>query len=127
MHTAVCPEGTAERFGGGPPDLSQVNVLAENFTSQAVTPMTDRTSRYYFSWGPRAGEGSAAMADSMLELAMKAFTEDKQMIEAQQRVIDTAPARKEVLTSADLGPMQMRAVIERLIEAERGHGAVSAA
>ena len=127
MHTAVCPPGTAERFGGKPPDFSQVTPLAENFTSQAVTPMTERTSRYFFSWGPRAGEGADALADSMLELAHQAFAEDKEIIEAQQKVINLDPGRKEVLTSADVGPTQMRSVLERLMRAETAPGAVSAA
>ena len=126
MHTAVCPEGTAARFGGGIPDLTQVEVLSENFTSQAVTPMTDRTSRYYFSWGPRAAEGSDALADAMLQVAHMAFNEDKTMIEAQQRSIDMAPGLKEVLTSADVGPMQMRAMMQRLMRQEAS-GAEAAA
>jgi vanillate O-demethylase monooxygenase subunit len=127
MHTAVFPSGAAERFGGRPPDFAQMQPLAENFTSQAVTPMTDRTSRYFFSWGPRAGEGSEALADSMLALAHQAFTEDKEMIEAQQRVIDFDPGRKEVLTSADVGPTQMRSVLQRLIKAETADPSASAA
>jgi vanillate O-demethylase monooxygenase subunit len=127
MHTAVCSEGTAERCGQRPPDLSRIEILAENFTSQAVTPMTDRTSRYFFSWGPRAGEGSDALAESMLALAHMAFSEDKEIIEAQQRVIDFDPGRKEVLTSADVGPMQMRSVIERLVKAEGADPAATAA
>ncbi len=126
MHTAVCPAGTAARFGHRPPDLSQVKALSENFTSQAVTPMTDRTSRYFFSWGPRAEEGSDALADAMLQVAHMAFGEDKAMIEAQQRSMDMAPGQKEVLTSADVGPMQMRAVLQRLMR-EEGSGAEAAA
>lgn len=127
MHTAVCPYGTAERFGGQPPDLSQVEAISENFTSQAVTPMTDKTSRYFFSWGPPAGEGSDAVADAMMQLAQVAFGEDKAMIEAQQRIIDMGPEQKEVLTSADVGPMQMRAVLQRLIREETSGAAASAA
>ena len=118
MHSAMCPEGTAARFGHGKPDMSQVNVLSENFTSQAVTPTGERSARYFFSWGPRAGEGSDAMADAMQQVALMAFGEDKTIIEAQQRVIDSGPPHKEVLTSADAGPMQMRSVIERLAKAE---------
>jgi vanillate O-demethylase monooxygenase subunit len=95
-----------------------VRPLAENFTSQAVTPITGKTSRYFFSWGPRSGEGSDAVADAMLQLAHMAFGEDKAIIEAQQRSIDTAPGQKEVLTSADVGPMQMRAVLQRLMREE---------
>ena len=118
MHSAICPKGTAARFGYARPDLSQVEVMAENFTSQAVTAVTEKTSRYFFSWGPRAGEGSEDLAQSMLELAYRAFGEDKAIIEAQQRVIDLDPGRKEVLTSADVGPTQMRSVIQQLIKAE---------
>ena len=126
MHTAIFPAGTAARFGGGAPDLSQAAPLSENFTSQAVTPMSERTSRYFFSWGPRSGEGSEAVADAMLELAHMAFGEDKAMIEAQQRSIDLGPAQKEVLTSADVGPMQFRAVLQRLMR-EEGSAAEAAA
>ena len=126
MHTAVCPAGTAARFGGGPPDLTQVEVLSENFTSQAVTPLTVKTSRYFFSWGPRAAEGSEAMADAMLQVAHMAFSEDKAIIEAQQRSIDLAPGEKEVLTSADVGPMQMRAAIQRLARQEASADGVAA-
>jgi vanillate O-demethylase monooxygenase subunit len=127
MHTAICPEGTAARFGQGQPDLGQVNVLADNFTSQAVTPITDRTTRYFFSWGPRRAEGSDAMADAMLALANMAFGEDKAIIEAQQKVVDASPGIKPVLTSADVGPMLMRSVLERMIAAETAPDAASAA
>ncbi len=118
MHSVSCPEGTMARFGGERPDLTQVEVIADQFTSQAVTPMTDRTARYYFSWGPRAGDGAAATADGMIALARKAFAEDKDIIEAQQRIIDFDPDRREMLTSADVGPMQMRAVIRELAAQE---------
>jgi vanillate O-demethylase monooxygenase subunit len=118
MYNASFPRGAAERFAGGPPDLSQVNGIAENFTSQAVTPMTDKTSRYFFNWGPRAGEGSEAMADAMLTIAHMAFSEDKAIIEAQQRVLDATADPKFVLTSADVGPMLMRSVLDRLAKAD---------
>ena len=117
MRSAQFPRGTADKMGHRPPDQS-VAPLNETFTSQAVTPLTQKTSRYLFSWGPRSGEGADKMAEALRQLAILAFTEDKEMIEAQQRVIDFDPGRKEVLTSADVGPTQMRAVIQRLIAAE---------
>jgi phenylpropionate dioxygenase-like ring-hydroxylating dioxygenase large terminal subunit len=117
MRTRTYPAGTSERFRGHEADLDNVEALSEDFTSQAVTPVTDETTRYYFSWGPRAGEGSAVMADGMRELAQLAFAEDREMIEAQQRIMKLRPG-KEVLTSADVGPMQMRACLERLAKAE---------
>ncbi len=127
MYGATFPAGTAARFGGGKPDPTQAEALAENFTSQAVTPMTDKTSRYFFNWGPRAGEGADAAADAMMKVAQMAFAEDKTIIEAQQRVIDLNGEVKPVLTSADVGPMQFRAVLERLIKAETAPQAAKAA
>jgi vanillate O-demethylase monooxygenase subunit len=117
MLSATYPPDTAERCGGEAPaaDLAPID---ENFTSQAVTPVTDSTSRYFFSWGPPAGEGSDAKAEMMLVVAHKAFAEDKVMIESQQQVINRNPPTQQVLTSADAGPVRMRMVIEQMIRAE---------
>jgi vanillate O-demethylase monooxygenase subunit len=117
MRTRTFPAGTKDEFKGRETELDAVEALSDDFTSQAVTPLTDGTSRYFFSWGPRRREGSEAMADGMLALAHKAFAEDKEMIEAQHRMMKLKPGR-EVLTSADVAPMQFRACLERLAKAE---------
>jgi vanillate O-demethylase monooxygenase subunit len=118
MYNASYPRGTADRLARAEPDPERDRPVRENFTSQAVTPMTPKTSRYFFSWGPRSGEGSNAMAEGMMAVAQKAFAEDRAVIEGQQRIIDFDPTRRELLTSADLGPTQMRRVIEDLLHAE---------
>jgi vanillate O-demethylase monooxygenase subunit len=118
MYNAVYPPGTAARLGNREPVRGDGEPLSSSFTSQAVTPMTDKTSRYFFSWGPNAGEHSDAAADMMLEIAKMAFAEDKHIIEAQQRVVDLDPSRRELLTSADAGPTRMRRVLDDLIKAE---------
>lgn len=125
MYNAVYPPGTAERARNLRPDASLGEPLSHSFTSQAVTPMTERTSRYFYSWGPNKGEGSDAIADAMMNIAQVAFGEDKRMIEAQQESIDLDPTRPEVLTSADAGPMRMRRVIEELCKAQNPANAVS--
>ncbi len=119
MYNGLYPTGTADRLRRREPRPEDGEPLDENFTSQAVTPMTAASSRYFYSWGPRARQGSAPVADMMLELAKVAFAEDKTVIEAQQRIINFDPHRQELLTSADLGPVQMRRVIEELLNAER--------
>ncbi|MDB6009331.1 MAG: hypothetical protein JWL65_1581 [Gammaproteobacteria bacterium] len=121
MRSGVYPKGSAARFQRKPPD-SSIAPLTERVTSQAVTPMTDKTTRYFFSAGTPVGPGSEDQADRMLKIAAMAFDEDKQMIEAQQAVIDRDPGRKEMLIPADAGPVQMRRVLERLIAAERTAG-----
>jgi phenylpropionate dioxygenase-like ring-hydroxylating dioxygenase large terminal subunit len=119
MYNAAYPLGTADRNERREPDAKSGTPITASFTSQAVTPMTQKTSRYFFSWGPRAGDGSDAAADMMLKVALAAFAEDKQIIEAQQRTIDVDPSRRELLTSADIGPVMMRRVLDELIKKER--------
>src|SRR5690606_29288159 len=58
MTGGVFPPGTAEALDHGVPDLDKA-VSGVTFTSQAVTPMTDKTARYFFSWGPRCDHGDA--------------------------------------------------------------------
>jgi len=126
MYNAAYPRGTANRLGRREPRAQDDAPITASFTSQAVTPMTDMSSRYFFSWGPTVGEGSAAMADMMMEVARAAFAEDKAMIEAQQHVISMDPNRREVLTSADAGPMRMRRVLDDLMSADNEKSSVTA-
>ena len=118
MHSAYYPPGTAEGLGFKPAPMGTPGALQETFTSQAVTPVTDKTSRYFFNWGPRSGPGAEEMAANLMLVAGVAFAEDKAIIEAQQKVIDLDPDRREVLTSADVGPTQFRAVLQRLAKAD---------
>jgi phenylpropionate dioxygenase-like ring-hydroxylating dioxygenase large terminal subunit len=119
MYNATYPPGTAERNERHAPGPESGVPTSTSFTSQAVTPLTATTSRYFFSWGPRTEPGSDAVAERMFQVALEAFGEDKRMIEAQQRNIDKDPNRRELLTSADAGPVLMRKVIDRLIKQER--------
>lgn len=119
MYNAAYPPGTADRCNREAPDAGALQPLTCSFTSQAVTPMTERTSRYFYSWGPGKCEGSDALAEAMMAVAQVAFGEDLRMIEAQQKCIDLEPNRAEVLTSSDAGPMRMRRIIEELCNADR--------
>lgn len=117
MPTASYPVGTADRLGDAPPppDLPKSGVT---FTSQAVTALTDTTSRYFFSWGPHRDHGDAALRDLLMGLAAKAFAEDKTMIEAQQRVIDIDPARQPMPATFDKGVVLYQRLVERLAREE---------
>jgi vanillate O-demethylase monooxygenase subunit len=107
------PPGTAERLGGAAPDLSDA-ITGVNFTSQAVTPMTATTSRYFFSWGPHIKHGDAKMRDGMMQIAGLAFNEDKLMIEAQQRVLDAAGHPAPMPIEADKGVVLFNRLVNKL-------------
>lgn len=117
MPSASYPAGTAEKLNGKapPPDMPKTGVT---FTSQAVTALTDKTSRYFFSWGPHKDHGDEALRDMLMGIAGQAFGEDKIMIEAQQRVIDQSPDVRIMPTSADVGVTQFNRLVERLARDE---------
>lgn len=113
------PVGTAQACNGGAPDLADA-VGGVTFTSQAVTPLADKTARYFFSWGPHRAHGDEAYRDTLMGLAAKAFAEDKAMIEAQQRVIDITPEPVVMPTAHDRGVILFNRLVERLSKQERG-------
>jgi vanillate O-demethylase monooxygenase subunit len=98
MRTEIHPGGTAAPLGEDRPEP-----LFGTFSAQAVTPIDERRSRYFFSWGPRAKDGDEQMASAMMGVARMAFDEDRAMIEAQQKVIDRDPDRQPMPIAADKG------------------------
>jgi vanillate O-demethylase monooxygenase subunit len=80
--------------------------------------MTEKTARYFFSWGPRRDMGDEKHRDLLMEIAAKAFAEDKAIIEAQQRVIDVTPHPRIMPTSADKGVTLFNRLVERLVPEE---------
>jgi vanillate O-demethylase monooxygenase subunit len=118
MTGGIFPPGTAKACEFGEPDLEQA-VGGVTFTSQAVTPLTRKTSRYFFSWGPHRKHGDEAVRDGLMTLAAQAFDEDKVMIEAQQKVIDRTPDPRIMPTAHDKGVTMFNRLVERLARAER--------
>lgn len=120
MSSGSFPVGTAAACNGEPPSPElKAQATGVTFTSQAVTPLTDRTARYFFSWGPRRGQGDEALRDTLMKLAFQAFGEDKLIIEAQQRVIDATPDPQILPTSADRGVTMFNNIVRKLARAEQ--------
>jgi len=125
MTGGVFPPGYAQARGQGQPDYADA-VSGITFTSQAVTPMTDKTARYFFSWGPHVDHGDAAHRDMLMSIAAKAFDEDKVMIEAQQRVIDMTPTPQIMPTAHDRGVTMFNRLVARLARQEAERAALAA-
>ena len=114
LHADFYPEGTTERFSGGKP--AGVEPLHRQFTCQAVTPLTKDRTCYFFAYGPWTRE--ANLIEAFYQLGLKAFNEDRTMIEAQQRNIDRAGSDKMLTAVMDSGLSQFRRLMNELIEAE---------
>jgi phenylpropionate dioxygenase-like ring-hydroxylating dioxygenase large terminal subunit len=126
MPSASYPAGTAQacKFEKPGPELAAQGVT---FTSQAVTPVTAKTARYFFSWGPHKDHGDAALRDMLMGIADMAFTEDRIMIEAQQRVIDATPDPHIMPTSADKGVTLFNRMVAKMVREEADMGQAVAA
>lgn len=118
MTTGVFPLGTAKACNYGQPDLGAA-VGSLSFTSQAVTPLTEKTARYFFSWGPHKNYGDEATRDLMMQVAAQAFAEDKVMIEAQQRVIDVTSKPQVMPTAHDKGVTLFNRLVATLVREEK--------
>ena len=111
------PVGTAQSLGFGAPDLAKAEHGA-TFTSQAVTPMGEKSARYFFSWGPRRDMGDETLRDTLMGIAAKAFAEDKAVIEGQQKVIDDTVDPRIMPTGADKGVTLFNRLVDKLVRHE---------
>jgi phenylpropionate dioxygenase-like ring-hydroxylating dioxygenase large terminal subunit len=117
MWNGQFPAGMAAALDYARPDIAEA-IGGVTFTSQAVTPLGPKSSRYFFSWGPRRGHGDEGLRDTLMELAAIAFGEDKVMIEAQQKVIDRTPDPRIMPTAHDKGVTIFTRLVERMAKAE---------
>ena len=109
------PPGTAKRMDMQPPTEPPLFVRCDD---QAVIAETGRTSRYFYAVGARSSDATVELADEMFRFTEMAFHEDKDIIEAQQKVIDLDPERQMMSLSFDAGPNLFRGIVQQLVEAE---------
>jgi hypothetical protein len=117
----IYPEGTAEDCKGRAPGIERVP-LSNSMSIQAVVPMTTRRTRYLFSLGHRASDMEEEESSAIWKVVQEGFTEDLQMIQAQQRMIDTHPGRRMVGIAADRGLVMFRGLMKQLIANEASGG-----
>ncbi len=117
MRVEIHPAGSAARHDFRAPDSDPIHA---NFSLHAITPVTEFTSRYHFSLGPRACEAATtpALADDMFAVALRAFEEDRTIIEAQQRNLQRWPINPATSIKHDRGVHLMRSVIDELLARE---------
>ena len=70
----------------------------------ALTPETEYTTHYYFAHARNFSLKNKTMAKNISKAVSEAFKEDKDIIEAQQKIINYDPKRKMIAKSSD-GPL----------------------
>ncbi|MDF2638475.1 MAG: Rieske (2Fe-2S) protein [Novosphingobium lindaniclasticum] len=117
LKTMIFPAGTAKQLQEG--EEPDTKPIFQSFTCQAVTPLTDNTSCYFFGFGPEGD--NPELAKIYYDLAIAAFTEDRLMIEAQQQVIDNDPSRRMLPLAMDGAPRRYAGVLAKMQKAEAVH------
>jgi phenylpropionate dioxygenase-like ring-hydroxylating dioxygenase large terminal subunit len=108
--------GTADALNGERPDDDPTQ---EYFTTQAVTPLTDKTARYFYMFATRQRRDDQTEYDSAEWATIETgFSEDKVMIEAQQRNIDLAPDARCVATAGDKCAILFTRLVKTLVRQE---------
>jgi nitrite reductase/ring-hydroxylating ferredoxin subunit len=117
MENRSYPHGMAEECGLQAPSAKPATYRVEQ---QAVTPMTQDRTRYFYATGFDAANLPSKLLEGIFQMVGDAFIEDHRMIEAQQRVWDQTPAdRQKVYVPQDKGPYLMRQLLARLIKEEQ--------
>jgi phenylpropionate dioxygenase-like ring-hydroxylating dioxygenase large terminal subunit len=115
METCYCRPGSAEAAAFGAPTEG---IMVRNRAYQAVTPMTARSSRYFFVTVLPADEVDRDTCERVLAVSVQAFLEDKAMIEAQQRRMDDDPTWKPLALQGDRGIWQFHNILAEFRDGE---------
>lgn len=83
-----------------------------------ITPETETTAHYHFAQIRNFGLDIDELDDAILSSVLEAFLEDREIIEAQQRVIDLAPDAPMAAIGADRALLKIGREIDRIIAAE---------
>jgi len=88
------------------------------FLVNVMTPETERTMHYFWASNRNFEIENTELNAFFLRETHRAFLEDLDIIEAQQRCIERDPAKPEVMVASDVGSIQARKVVARLLAAE---------
>lgn len=116
MDAGSAPQGT------GAPSGTRVAEAVQFRHTSVQTPETETTSHYFFCQARNFDLQNEAMTQQIYDDVVVAFTEDRVMIEAQQKIINLAPNAPFVPIGADAGLNQARWMTDKLLNAERNAG-----
>ena len=84
-----------------------------------ITPETDKTMHYFWGMARNFQPEDEALTDKIREGQGGIFTEDLEVLEAQQKNLDRYPDRDLLKLDIDAGGVQARRMIERAIKLEQ--------
>jgi phenylpropionate dioxygenase-like ring-hydroxylating dioxygenase large terminal subunit len=112
MDSGSAPTGT------GAPEGRRADA-AEFFGCQAVTPETEHTTHYFFQQSHAFALDDPTITENLNQSVLAGFQEDKDMILAQQRILDLDPSAPMLALRMDTALASFRTLIQKAIAEER--------
>jgi len=103
--------------GTGAPEGNRVDA-AQFFGCQAVTPETHTTSHYFFQQSHGFALDNPAVTENLRDSVLAGFMEDKDIICAQQRILNLDPHAPMLAMRMDTALFSFRSMMEKAIEDE---------
>jgi phenylpropionate dioxygenase-like ring-hydroxylating dioxygenase large terminal subunit len=104
----------AGRKPGAPARVNQTFVVLDS-----MTPETETSCHYFFGSSRNYAIDNAEMTKLVEQQTLLAFDQDKEMLEAEQRIIDLDAAAPQVDVIGDGGGLQSRRLLDVLLAEER--------
>jgi len=117
MDSGSAPTGT------GAPEGNRVDA-AQFFGCQAVTPETEKSTHYFFQQSHAFALDDPSVTKSLTTSVLQGFQEDKDIILAQQAILDLNPDAPMLAMRMDTALASFRSLLDRAITAERDAAAV---
>jgi vanillate O-demethylase monooxygenase subunit len=112
MDSGSAPTGT------GAPAGKRVDA-AQFFGCQAVTPETEKSSHYFFQQSHGFALDDPSVTENLRQSVLGGFEEDRDIILAQQRILDLAPDATMLAMRMDTALASFRSMVEKAIADER--------
>lgn len=93
-------------------------LVADTWTSQAVTPCDTHEVDYYYSWGSSRACEISGLSELLRDNLDDAFTEDRHVLEAQHIRMSEKPNFPMISIIHDNGPSRMLRILDNALRAE---------
>lgn len=103
--------------GTGAPEGNRVDAAAF-FGCQAVTPETENSSHYFFQQSHGFALDDPSVTESLNQSVLEGFQEDRDIIIAQQKILDLDPNAPMLAMRMDVALAIFRSKLEKAISAE---------
>ncbi len=113
MDSGSAPAGTGAPQGHRAPQSLQFHA------TQCTTPEDEHCSHFFWTYAHNFNLNDPAFTKALAGRIEIGFVEDREMIEAQQKVVDVSGDDKMAFISVDLGLTQGRRLLNRAIAAEQ--------